>query len=332
MGTMNDDGDGPQRIEREKLTPNELDDPAAVLGFQFVQRWDLYARQLDDGRYICVREPLRHEQIVAHLAGEMTLGMYVLNDQSHGRHLILDADDDPGWRRIQALAKVLAALETTAYLERSRRGGHLWLFFSEPLPGETIRRFGQGLMLYFKFGGLELFPKQSALSGGPGSLIRMPFGIHRKSGRRYGFYLAHGRPLAAALREQISALENPQTVPQAVVERFCALVPATGRRAVGQSKAEKTIGRNGKELPLHERIKAAISVRDFVSHYVDLSASGSGLCPFHDDQMASFSVNNDRNFWHCFACETGGSIIDFWMNYRECEFKVAVEELADMLL
>ena len=317
---------------KSELSSNEFDNLAAVLGFQFVQRWNLYSQQLDDGRYVCVREPLQHEHLVAHLDREITLGMYLLNTDSLGRHLVFDADDNPGWRRLKALADVLSVMETPSYLESSRRGGHLWLFFEDLLTGETIRRFGRGLMLYFGLGGLELFPKQDRLSSGPGSLIRMPFGIHRKTGRRYGFYSSEGKPLAPTLREQIRVLEVPQTIRQEVIERFSAYAPETRQRVSSQPKSTTASRANGKEIPLHEQLKAAISVRDFVGHYVRLSASGSGLCPFHNDHVDSFSVHDGQNYWKCFACDKSGSIIDFWMYYRDCEFKVAVGELANMLL
>jgi hypothetical protein len=43
-------------VEREQLLlpETELSRPALVLAQRFVQRWDLYARQLDDGSYVCV--------------------------------------------------------------------------------------------------------------------------------------------------------------------------------------------------------------------------------------------------------------------------------------
>jgi DNA primase len=85
-------------------------------------------------------------------------------------------------------------------------------------------------------------------------------------------------------------------------------------------------------MPLSERIKAAAPVRSFVLRYLELSPAGRGLCPFHDDQVASFSVNDAENFWYCFACERGGSIIDFWMAWQEIDFKIALRELAGMLL
>ena len=99
----------------------------------FIQRHDLYARQLDNGRYVCVREPLTQAHLEAHLRGDITLGTYLLDAESKGRFLVLDADDDPNWRRLQGVSKVLEGMDTESYLERSRRGGHLWLFFEKPL-------------------------------------------------------------------------------------------------------------------------------------------------------------------------------------------------------
>src|SRR5690606_5025124 len=88
---------------------------------------------------------------------------------------------------------------------------------------------------------------------------------------------------------------------------------------------------------LSERLKNAISVYDFVGRYVDLDERGTGLCPFHDDQRRSFGVNREENFWHCWAGCGGGSLIDFWMKWREREgldasFSATLKALADILL
>lgn len=43
--------------------------PALLLARRFITRWDLYARQLDDGRYVCLHEPLTPSHLFAHLRG-----------------------------------------------------------------------------------------------------------------------------------------------------------------------------------------------------------------------------------------------------------------------
>lgn len=104
---------------------------ASLLARRFIQRWDIQARQLDDGRYLCIREPLEVEHLVAHLSGDITLGTYVLNQASQTRFVALDVDDERRWRQLVAVSRELAAEEVPGYLERSRRGGHLWFFFAQ---------------------------------------------------------------------------------------------------------------------------------------------------------------------------------------------------------
>jgi hypothetical protein len=96
-------------------------------------------------------------------------------------------------------ASALAREDVPAYLERSRRGGHLWLFLVEPVAGQEMRAFGQGVLAAHEIEGVELYPKQDQLADGPGSLIRMPFGVHRLTGRWYGFYDVDGSPFSADL-------------------------------------------------------------------------------------------------------------------------------------
>ena len=69
-----------------------------------------------------------------------------------------------------------------------------------------------------------------------------------------------------------------------------------------------------------------------ISGYVNLKRSGSsymGLCPFHDERSASFSVNPAGQYYHCFGCGKGGSAFKFLMEYENCTFSEAVERLAE---
>jgi hypothetical protein len=294
----------------------------------FLVRRDLYARQLDDGRYVCIQKFLTPRHVIAHLKGDLTLGAYALNVDNRARFLAFDADDESQWSQLVRMAATLESQGAIGYLEASRRGGHLWLFFSRPVMGRAVREFGLGLVQAFQLEGIELFPKQAALKTGPGSLIRMPFGVHRRTGERYGFFKPDGQPLAASLEEQMLILNHPQNVPPPVFQAYRSL-PNTAK------ESKEKAGNGPTEAPtgtLSERIKGSVSVMEFVSHYVELSPNGRGLCPFHDDQQASFSVDVKRNYWHCFAGCGGGSIIDFWMKKQGCDFKQAIKELAGMLL
>ena len=54
-----------------------------------------------------------------------------------------------------------------------------------------------------------------------------------------------------------------------------------------------------------------------------------GLCPFHNEKTPSFSVNTERQCFHCFGCGVGGNSISFVMKYENLTFTEAVRQLAD---
>jgi hypothetical protein len=313
-------------MDKEMLQFNrELKQLATSLGATFIQRWDIHARQREDGSYVCVYQPLQEHHLQAHLQGEVTLGAYVLDRNSNARYIVFDADTEAQRGQLEAMARSLSAEGVPSYLENSRRGGHLWFFFGPPVEGKAARAFARGLAEIYALADMEVFPKQDQLSGGPGSLIRLPFGVHQKSGQRYGFICPDGAQLAPTIPEQIQALSPPLVVPGEMFDFY---------RAVGQHHPERVDLRLKKASgeTLSQQIKSRVSVGDFIGQYIELDTSGRGLCPFHDDHQASFSVNTEKNYWHCFAGCGGGSIIDFWMQWQECDFKTAVSELARMLL
>ena len=52
-----------------------------------------------------------------------------------------------------------------------------------------------------------------------------------------------------------------------------------------------------------------------------------GLCPFHKEKTPSFTVNEDKGFYHCFGCAAHGDVITFVMGFAGCSFREAVEDL-----
>lgn len=89
-----------------------------------------------------------------------------------------------------------------------------------------------------------------------------------------------------------------------------------------------------------DRIKAQVAVLEFISQYVGLkpTAGGAmGLCPFHDDEHPSLSVNDGENYGNCIAGCGGGSVMGFWTLWRkknglDAGFVPTITELAEMLL
>jgi len=300
----------------------------------FIPRQDCYPIQTEDGRYLTIKRRFQLDYVQAHLKGIMTLGAYALDERDQARWLCLDADTPEQWAELLKMTRDLAQDGVTAYLEPSRRGGHLWLFFS-PLPGITARQFGQRLLGRYDLQGIELFPKQDVLKTGPGSLVRLPLGKHRLTGRRYYFVTPEGDPIAPSVREQVRILSAPQKVPPAYIRHVSheqAPIDLSQVKPLFPEPRPEPAGGT-----LSERLKNAISVYDFVRRYVELDQNATGYCPFHDDEHKSFGVNREQNFWHCWAGCGGGSIIDFWMRWRErqgldASFTATIKSLADMLL
>jgi len=82
-----------------------------------------------------------------------------------------------------------------------------------------------------------------------------------------------------------------------------------------------------------DELRQRLSIVDVISRRVPLTKKGQnfwGCCPFHNEKTPSFSVTEDKGFYHCFGCGEHGDIISFTMKSENVDFKTAIRELADM--
>ena len=80
-----------------------------------------------------------------------------------------------------------------------------------------------------------------------------------------------------------------------------------------------------------DELAARNPIEDVVGQYVNLKRSGAnlfGLCPFHGEKTASFSVAPDKGIYYCFGCHKGGSVINFQMEIEGLSYPDAVRALA----
>ena len=80
-----------------------------------------------------------------------------------------------------------------------------------------------------------------------------------------------------------------------------------------------------------DELVARNPIEDVVGQYVTLKRSGSnmfGLCPFHGEKTASFSVAPDKGIYYCFGCHKGGGAINFMMEVEGLSYPDAVRALA----
>ncbi|MAZ80298.1 MAG: DNA primase [Rickettsiales bacterium] len=79
-------------------------------------------------------------------------------------------------------------------------------------------------------------------------------------------------------------------------------------------------------------LRSNIAISRLISKFVKLKKRGVeylGLCPFHNENTPSFSVNDQKGFYHCFGCGAHGDIISFLMNKEGLDFKESVIRLAN---
>ena len=83
---------------------------------------------------------------------------------------------------------------------------------------------------------------------------------------------------------------------------------------------------------LIEEVRLRNDIVDVISSYLKLERKGKtyfGLCPFHSEKTPSFSVEPAKQFFYCFGCNKGGSVIQFIMDIEHLEFTDALKLLAD---
>lgn len=227
--------------------------------------------------------------------------------------IVLDDDSEQGLDRLRELAQDFHLQGIPCYLERSSRGGHLWIH-TPPLSGTDARRIGIHLLSahHLTTKDIELYPKQAFLQPGHvGSLVRLPFGKHLKTGRFYGFVDLDGHDLAERRWDQLAIVSRPNRLSQVVIDQLLAAAPEVKQTF---HLDPHQIKRYAGDVSPDVKIKRAISPYDFIAHYVDLDPTGKGLCPFHDDHRYSLKVYEDG--WHCFAGCEGNTIIDFYIQWK----------------
>jgi hypothetical protein len=194
----------------------------------------------DTGRHYYYRPKAREgepppalspEIVRRHLAGEFTIGIYAINPTTQrSKWVAIDADYRNALEHLLKLQFELKQNGVEPALEKSNRGGHLWIFFEQPALARDCRIYiyhaALRLGLPIKGAGLpegiEIFPRQDELGAGEfGNAIRAPLGVHRGAreglGRRFWYYGAD-----YTLADQVAYLANLRKVKEEELKQFIA--------------------------------------------------------------------------------------------------------------
>jgi DNA primase len=80
-----------------------------------------------------------------------------------------------------------------------------------------------------------------------------------------------------------------------------------------------------------ERLRSQVTLSEVIARRIALKKHGrefQACCPFHSEKTPSFTVNDEKNFFHCFGCAAHGDAIGFLMRYDRLTYPEAVEKLA----
>lgn len=208
----------------------------------FRGRQECFARQWANTKektsgYVPVRRPMTEKDIRDHLRGTKTYGIYLLHEDSRVSVGVIDVDLNKGLRRstLNTAQKNIIRREQHYLFQQIRerssaeglfclaefsggKGYHFWYFFQEPIPAARVKNLLSGITQHLARDltcfQLEVFPKQDHLRGkGLGNLVKLPLGVHRKTGR-----LSYFIPkIQGDVWAQMAVLKNIEPVSESVV-------------------------------------------------------------------------------------------------------------------
>lgn len=244
-----------------------------------INRRDRYlARNTHGGWFSSQRRPT-NRLLESALRGNTALGLYATAEDGTSKWLCLDADDDAFAHKLHAAAKLLP--DHTFFIERSRRGLHVYRLFDPPAPWSAVQRYGVTFAHKAGCDSIEVFPKNGTFSA-----VRAPMTRHPTTMQLYDWLDPHGTiidPWATLLTLTPTPIpdhwlcetekEKPQELPRAL--------------PFGQLTA----------IDEHDALV------ELASHYTTLKPNGPrsfiGKCMFHTDHRPSFGILN--GYWRCWS-------------------------------
>ena len=243
------------------------------------------------------------ETIREHINGHLTLGLYALNPKTQrSKWVAIDADYENALDDLLKLQWELRQDGVDAALEKSRRGGHLWIFAAKPLLARHCRIYiynlARRLRVPVKGGagladGIEVFPRQDEL--GPdefGNGIRGPLGVHRAVERRFFFYGADYK-----LDAQLEYLERLKKITETEITAFIE----------GLQMPEEFRPRPKVVLPPYDPTRREFRILDYVRPVRKRSSNYWARCPSCAEQGRDRSGDNlaiavrDPRLYRCWA-------------------------------
>lgn len=85
--------------------------------------------------------------------------------------------------------------------------------------------------------------------------------------------------------------------------------------------------------PFLQRLREAVLLSSVIGQYITIKRHGheyQACCPFHNEKTPSFTINDQKGFYHCFGCGAHGDALRFMTDYHHLPFLEAVTQLANI--
>jgi len=122
----------------------------------------------------CIKKEVKQDLFMSHLMGIIGFGVYPVDENNMTRWGCSDIDV-PDLDAVRNLQTALAVKKLRTWVERSRRGYHLWLFASEKVPASDMRRCLLAAHQVCQYPAKEVNPKQETVTNGYGNYVRLPY-------------------------------------------------------------------------------------------------------------------------------------------------------------
>jgi hypothetical protein len=215
----------------------------------FAGREGVYARQwvspTGEYGYTPVEEPLNPKAAENHILGNLTAGVYPVRMDNTVNFIAFDLDlakfalrksitNQKLWQAVMGkvhreacrLMDLGAAQDLPMYLEDSGfKGRHVWIFLETPVPAGVAKKCGDLLAARLQplppEVTIEIFPKQGSVPRGSlGNLIKLPLGLHKRTGLRAQFISPDGSPIEDQLNFLLGVRRAPRRLVYGLIQRF----------------------------------------------------------------------------------------------------------------
>jgi len=262
-----------------------------------VNRRDRHLARATDGGWYSAQRTLTNRLLEAALRGHCSIGLYATAEDGTSKWACWDSDDDATAHKLYAAARLLPA--DTFFIERSRRGIHLFRLFAPPAPWAAVQRYGVAFATKADCPGVEVFPKNGTFSA-----IRAPMTPHPTTRRLYDWLDVDGAIIDPW--ETLLTL-TPTPIPDHWLAEPATPPPQTLSKALPFGQLPTP---NGTHAELLAEVSRYTTLRHLHGErYV-------GKCVFHaPDKHPSLGISS--LLWQCWTCRIGGYLDDFRRLIRE---------------